>query len=332
MDNLFLLFCVGFIAGIFTGFFGVGGGFFLTPVLNILGLPIVYAIGTCFFTLIGKSLFGAWRHLKHGNVILKLGIILGMSSMGGVEIGKRFVLYLEKHNLAETYIRITYIVILVLMSFLMMSEYHFQRKKSAANQKGESAHIRGKKLYLLHLISKINLSPIITLTQSKSGSISVWVLIVFGVLIGFLSGILGVGGGFISLPILIYLIEIPTILAVGTSLIIVFFTSSYGAFAYAITGYVEWITAVVIFVGSLLGIQMGVIAVKSATEMRIKVLFALLLLSVAVSLFLKHIGMTLLGSFLVVSTACALCLIIIWPVNRYFFAKILSRNKPKSPS
>jgi len=163
----------------------------------------------------------------------------------------------------------------------------------------------------MRIVSKIRLSPKITLHESEIGSISCWVLVAVGVLIGFLSGVIGVGGGFISLPLLIYVVGVPAIMAVGTSLIIVFFTSSYGVFAYAITGHVEVITAAVILVGSFLGVQIGVTAAKTAEEMRIKFLFALLLLCVAVSVLLKQIGMTVLGGYLVVITACMLALVIL---------------------
>ena len=332
MTNLFLLSLIGFISGIFTGFFGVGGGFFLTPTLNILGLQIVYAIGTSFFVLVGNALFGAWRHLRLGNIHLKLGMILGLTSIGGVELGKRFVLYLDRQNLAGTSIRVTYIIILILISFFMLREYLSRTKTTADNQEGKGTQGQEKSSLPMRIVSKIGLSPKITLHESEIGSVSCWVLVAVGVLIGFLSGALGVGGGFISLPLLIYAIGVPVIMAVGTSLIIVFLTSSYGAFAYAITGHVEGITAVVILVGSLLGLQLGGMAAKAGAEMRIKFLFALLLLCVAVSVLLKQVGMTVLGGYLVVSTACALCFIIIWPVSRDYFVKILIRNKPKSHS
>ena len=332
MTHLFLLFLIGFISGVFTGFFGVGGGFFLTPALNILGLQIVYAIGTSFFALIGKALFGAWKHLRLGNIHLKLGIILGLSSIGGVELGKRFVLYLDRQNLAGTSIRITYIIILILISFFMLREYLSRTRKTADNQEGKGTQGQEKSSLAMLIVSKIRLSPKITLHESEIGSVSCWVLAAVGVLIGFLSGVIGVGGGFISLPLLIYVVGIPAIMAVGTSLIIVFLTSSYGAFAYAITGHVEVITAAVILVGSFLGVQIGVMAAKTAVEMRIKFLFALLLLCVAVSVLFKQIGMAVLGVYLVVSTAFALCFIIIWPVSRDYFAKILIRKKPKSQS
>lgn len=141
----------------------------------------------------------------------------------------------------------------------------------------------------MRIVSKIGLSPKIMLPQSESVSISCWITVAAGVLIGFLSGLLEVGGGFIALPFLIYVVGVPAITAVGTSLIIVFFTSSYGAFAYTIAGHVDWTTAIVILAGSILGIQLGVAAVKTAAEIRIKVLFAILLFCVAVSVFFKQI-------------------------------------------
>lgn len=311
MTNLLLLSLIGFISGVFTGFFGVGGGFFLTPTLNILGLQIVNAIGTSFFALIGKALFGAWRHLRLGNIHLKLGMILGLSSIGGVELGKRFVLYLERQNLAGTSIRFTYIIILVLISFFMLREYLSRAKTTAENQEGKGTQGQEKSFLLMRTVSKIRLSPKITLHESEIGSISCWILAAVGILIGFLSGAIGVGGGFISLPLLIYVVGVPAIMAVGTSLIIVFLTSSYGAFAYAITGHVDWVVAVVILAGSLPGVQIGVTAAKNAAEMKIKNLFALLLFCVAISIFLKQIEIPTVGSYMVVITACMLALVIL---------------------
>ena len=327
MADLILLFIVGIISGIFTGFFGVGGGFFLTPVLNILGLQIVIAIGTVFFSVLGNSLLGAWQHLKQGHVVLKLGILLGLSSIGGVEIGKRFVLYLDKLNLAGTSIRAMYITILVLVSLSMLKECVFQRKKTTGGLVEREIHGKKKNNLLMRWISRTGLSPKTTLPHSELGCVSLWVLVAAGLLIGILSGILGVGGGFISLPFLIYVIGLPAIMAVGTSLIVVFFTSSYGAFTYAISGHVDWTTALVILIGSFLGIQLGVVATKTAAEKRIKVLFALLLLCVAVSVFLKQIDSPNVGIYLVVSGSIILCLIIFWPVGRNFLAKGLNRKK-----
>jgi len=312
MDDLIVFFIIGFVSGIFTGFFGVGGGFFLTPVLNILGLQIVYAIGTSFFSLAGKSLFGTWRHLRHGNGLFRLGIFLGVLSIGGVEVGKRFVIYLESQNLAGTSIRVAYIVLLILISGYMFRDFHFHRKHAVKNRSGSTFPFRQETLPF-RLVSKIKLPPKVVISGSKLETISFWPLSGFGFLIGLLSGVLGVGGGFISLPILIYMIGVPTITAVGTSLIIVFFTSLYGALAYALIGHIDLVIGLAILAGSLLGVQLGVTAAKTADEKKIELLFAVLLLCVAVSVFFKEIDKTAAGSILAVSTACALCVIILWP-------------------
>jgi len=103
---------------------------------------------------------------------------------------------------------------------------------------------------------------------------------------------------------------------VGTSLIIVFLTSAYGTFTYALTGHVDVTAGVVLLLGSLLGVKIGVSATRVSTDAKIKALYALLLLSVAVSVFLKQIERVAIGSYLVVAAACLLCLIILWPLRK----------------
>jgi uncharacterized membrane protein YfcA len=252
-----------------------------------------------------------------------MGILLGLSSIGGVEIGKRFVLYLDGLNLAETSIRITYIIILVLISLSMLKECVNRRKRAAKRKEGREVQEKKKNNWLMRWISMVGLPPRIVLPYSDLGGVSLWILVAAGILIGIFSGILGVGGGFISLPFLIYVIGMPAIVAVGTSLIIVFFTSSYGAFTYAITDHVDWTIAFVILIGSFLGIHLGVAAAKIAAEIRIKVLFALLLLCVAISVFFRQLELPTAGRLFVMSGALVLCLIILWPVIRSFCIRTL---------
>lgn len=326
MESQIALFFIGFISGIFTGFFGVGGGFFLTPVLHILGMQIITAIGTSFFALIGKSLIGAWRHLKLGNGHLKLGTILGLASILGVECGKRFILHLENQNLAGPFIRITYIIILILISFFMLKESLSQTKRDGIDRERKETRAQEKRFLSRNIVLKIGLPPKITLSRSPLISVSLWIFIAVGVLIGFLSSLLGVGGGFVTLPFLIYGAGMPAIKAVGTSLITVFFTSSYGAFAYSATGHVNWTAGIVILAGSILGIQLGVAAVKRAAEMKIKILFAILLFCVALSVFLKQIELKIIGGYVVLSGAVGLCLIILFPVVSNFLAGVFRRK------
>ncbi|MBW1738761.1 MAG: sulfite exporter TauE/SafE family protein, partial [Deltaproteobacteria bacterium] len=316
MINPFLLLLLGFILGILTGFFGVGGGFLLTPALNILGFQMVHAIGTVFLTLSCNSLFAATRHHRLGNLDLRLGMTVGLFSTPGVELGKRLVLHLERLHLAGVYVRVAYIVLLVLISIFMLKEnYHYWGIKQNEQRK-KIPEMHESRSTLTRLVYQIGLPPRVSLPHSGTGSISLWVIIASGMVIGFLSGFMGLGGGFIALPFLIYVIGVPTATAVGTSLVIVFLISCYGTAVYAIGQYVEWIPGLIILGGSLVGVELGVYATKYVTGVKIKILFALLLLVVAISVSLKQIDMTAFSTWLILSSACALCLAILFPVGK----------------
>jgi uncharacterized membrane protein YfcA len=317
-----VLLLLGFILGIITGFFGVGGGWLLTPALNILGLPMVYAIGTGFFTLVGNTLYAAMRHHKLGNVDIRLGIIMGIPSCAGVELGKRVVFHLEKANLAETYVRVVYIVLMLTVSLSMLLEYFRYRKMDRKEQGEGEATEKERTPGLARYIYPIGLPPRI----SRSGvySISLWVIIACGLLIGFVSGFIGIGGGFIALPLLIYVIGAPTINAVGTSLVVVLITSCYGSCVFALAGYVQWIPALLILACSVIGVHLGVYTTRYVTGLKIKNLFALMVLAAAASVFLKQINLATISSYLVMSSGSALCLAILIPLRKNLFHRPLS--------
>ena len=319
-----LLLLLGFVLGVLTGFFGVGGGWLLTPALNILGLPMVYAIGTGFFTLVGKTLYAAMRHHKLGNVDIRLGIIMGIPSCAGVELGKKLVFHLEKANLAETYVRVVYMVLMLAVSLSMLIEYFRYRKMDRKEQGEGEATEKEQSPGFTRYIYPIGLPPRISLSRSGVYSISLWVIIACGILTGFVSGFLGIGGGFIALPLLIYVIGAPTINAVGTSLVVVLITSCYGTCVFGLAGYVQWISALIIFAGSLLGVHLGVYATRYVTGMKIRNLFALMVLAVAVSVFLKQINMATVSSYLVMSSACALCLAVLIPLGENLLQRTTS--------
>ncbi len=311
-----ILSLLGFLLGVLTGFFGVGGGWLLTPALNILGLPMVHAIGTAFFTLAGNTLYAAIRHHRLGNVDVKLGIIMGISSTGGVELGKRVVFYLARVHLAGTYVRVAYMVLMLIISLFILREHFYYWKMHRREKGGEQGAKQDRGSGLTRRVYQIGLPPMISLPRSGVRSISLWVIIASSILIGFLSGFMGIGGGFIGLPLLIYVIGVPTIFAVGTSLVVVLITSCYGTGVYALAGDVEWITALILLAGSLIGVRLGVYTTRYVTGMKIRVLFALMVLAVAVSVFLKQINMATISGFLVMSAACALCLAILLPLGK----------------
>ncbi len=308
-----VLLLLGFLLGVFTGFFGVGGGWLLTPALNILGLPMVSAIGTGFLTLTGNALYAAIRHHRRGNVDVKLGIIMGIFSCAGVEVGKRLVFHLERLNLAGTYVRVAYMVLMLIISLSMLREYFYYWKRNRKAEGGQGAAGQDRTSSLASRIYRIALPPRIAFPRSGVNSISLWVIIASGILIGFVSGFMGIGGGLLGLPILIYVIGVPTISAVGTSLVLVLIISCYGTGVFALGGYVELIPALILLAGSLAGVRLGVYATTYVTGMKIRVMFALMVLAVAVSVFLKQINMATISSYLVMISACALCLAILLP-------------------
>jgi uncharacterized membrane protein YfcA len=319
-----VLLLLGFLLGTLTGFFGVGGGWLLTPALNILGLPMISAIGTGFLTLTGNALYATIRHHRLGNVDVKLGIIMGIFSCAGVEVGKSLVFHLERANLAGTYVRVAYMVLMLVISLSMLRESFCYWKTDREEVNGGKPAEQARSSGLTHHMYRIGLPPRISLPRSGVNSISLWVIIASGVLTGFLSGFMGIGGGLLGLPILIYVIGVPTISAVGTSLVLVLIISCYGTGVFALGGYVELIPALILLAGSLVGVQLGVYATKYVTGMKIRVLFALMVLAVAVSVFLKQMDMATISSYLVMISACALCLVILLPLGK----NLLHRTTP----
>jgi len=325
MINPFVLLLLGFVLGMLTGFLGVGGGFLLTPALNILGFHMLYAIGTSFSVIVGNSLIGAMRHHRLGNVDIKLGIVMGLLSMIGVELGKRFVFHLENLNLAETYVRVAYIFFLLLISIFMLREYYqFQKLRF------EKKRLEEKKHFLALQISRIKIPPNVSLPHSGVDLISIWVIIFSSIFIGFLSGFMGIGGGFIGFPLLIYVIGVPTLIAIGTSLVTVFFTSCYGMIVYANKGYAKWMAVLIILAGSFVGLQLGVYATRYVPSMKIRLLFALFLFTIVVSILLKQINKVTLSSYLLVGSACLLSFTILLLLMKRRLAQILNKSNSQS--
>lgn len=324
LDHTLFLF-LGFLLGILTGFLGIGGGFFITPALNIFGFKMIDAIGISFSTIVGNTLVGTIKHHRFGNVDFRLGILIGSFSLIGVELGRRLIFHLEKEGLAGTYVRLTYILSLFLISIFMLREYYKIRNWKT----GREMILEGKSSFTRRLY-QIRLSPKISFSRSEIDSISIWVILFFGVLIGFFSGFMGIGGGFIGLPLMIYIIGVPTVVAVGTSLITVFFTSCYGMVVYSMEGYVNWMVVLTLLAGSFFGIQLGAHAARHVTSIRIRFLFALFLLVVAFSILLKQITMVILSSFFLVGSTCLLSLVILFLLLKSLLAQQLNRRNSSS--
>jgi uncharacterized protein len=292
--NALLLVLIGFCVGVLGGFFGVGGGWIVTPALNIFGFHMSFAIGTDLANIFGQSIGATKKHHKMGNIDWKLGFVSIIASIAGLEAGSQVVLLLERAGDVGSIVRWCYLFLMFGLSTLMFRDYLTQnprKSKSVAEDSGNSLDIKPKRerVTIADRLHKINLPPMISFPASGIKSVSLWIVLFIFMFTGFLSGFLGVGGGFIRMPALVYLIGVPTAIAVGTDLMSVLFSGAYGCLTYSLKGRVEIIAAFFMLIGASIGAQIGATAVKYIKGYGIRLLFALMIAFAGCSIALEQI-------------------------------------------
>jgi len=281
-----LLLGLGLCVGVLGGFFGVGGGWIVTPTLNMFGFDMSFAIGTDLAYIFGNSIIATKKHSKMGNVDVRLGLVSIVGSVTGVELGAQSVLALERVGNVGAVVRWLYMALLFGLGIYMTYDHvRASRQRSAARPSMSSAPGPGASQKLRSL----RIPPMISLPASGIDQVSLFVLLAMFAVIGFLSGFMGVGGGFILLPSLIYLIGCPTAVAVGTSLFCVLLMAAYGSFSYALKGRTEFVAATVMLMGAAIGAQIGVLATRHVRGYGIRLLFAVMILIAGVSVTLKQL-------------------------------------------
>ncbi len=269
-----LLISVGFLVGILGGFFGVGGGFLAGPMMFWAGVPMNFVVGTDLAHMTGKSIVAARRHRALGHVDLKLGAFMVAGTIVGVEIGARIIEALKGTSALDLTIGITYIFILVCISIftawesiraIQMVRTDQIDVEQAVGFKGLSRRVQGVKI-----------PPMISFPVSGIESISIWMVLGVGFFTGLLAGSLGVGGGFIRMPMLVYVLGIPTHIAVGTDLFEIIFSSGFGTITHAIKGNVDILMALVMQTGAAIGAQIGATATRFFAGPRIRLAFSFL--------------------------------------------------------
>lgn len=324
--NVLLLIAIGFCVGVLGGFFGVGGAWIVTPALNIFGFPMAYAIGTDFAHIFGKSIVATKKHGKMGNVDWKLGLTIPLGTILGVEIGAQTIMALESWGQATgtdivgSTVRFSYIFLLFALSAWMMYDYfviRVRKENQNLNQSGASKNFQQKKS-IIEKLRDIKIRPMVSFPRSGIEAISIWVIIFIFFIAGFISGFLGVGGGFIKMPTMVYLLGCPTALAVGTDLFVVMLDGAYGCFTYALKGRVEIFAAAFMLVGAAIGAQIGVTAVRFIRGYGIRLLFAIMIAIAAFSVLLKQLQMmtgieflATISGIVIMGASYAMCFIII---------------------
>jgi len=275
--NPIYLVVVGFVIGILGGFFGVGGSFIAGPALRLMGGDWNYAVGTDLAHIVGKSIVAARKHRTLGNVDLKLGMIMALGTIGGAEGGAQLIQALKRAGNVNTVVSWVAIVVYVGISVFMLWESHATLKltrrtgsdaKAAASKADHSAFGSVTKK-----IQRIRIWPMVSLPTSGIKEISLWTILVVALVGGFFSGFLGGGAGYIRMPSLVYILGIPTHLAVGTDLFEIVISASYGTFTHAIKGNVDILIALVMHTGAVIGAQIGVVATQYFAGPKIRLAF-----------------------------------------------------------
>lgn len=261
-----LLIVIGFCISMLSGFFGIGGGFVLTPLLLLLGFSPIEAITTSLFYTIGSSIAGMYAHYKLKNILWKEAMFVGLSGAIATQIAYPFVRWLESNNLDTTVIPTFYLLILTYFSYSMLKK------------KDKEATINDTKV-----------------VASK------WKLILLGIGAGFLSTTLGVGGGFFLVPLFISFFGFPSKKAVATSLVGVFFIVSTGFVTYVVNTPIQWEVAILLVAGAFLGSPLGAKATSFFQPKRIQHLLGFLYIATFISLALKLIHFNTVG-FWILST------------------------------
>ncbi len=325
--NVLLLLLIGFTVGVCGGFFGIGGAWIVTPALNIFGFPMPYAIGTDLAHMGGKSIVSTMRHGRFGNVDLRLGVSMILGTTVGMELGAQLVMLLERAGLAESVIRQAYIVFLGLIGSYVLYDYVSYTRRSARAPAGTLAV---QQETLAARLRRINIPPMIHF-EASGITCSLWLPVLVGLTTGVVAAVLGVGGGFIRMPALIYLIGCPTAVAVGTDLFEVMITGAYGAFTYSVKGRVELIAAVWMLLGAAVGAQMGTVAVKYVRGYSIRLLFATTIFIACASVVLKQLELQLASSITILVAGIAISgVIITWLVKGVLAERATVRRQAAS--
>ncbi len=302
-----ILLLIGFNIGILSGFFGVGGCFILTPLLNIMGLPMPTAVGTGLFFAVLVSSLGGVKHYLAGNTLIRLSVIIGLVSFIGIRISQPLVIYLDRLQLADIYIRSLYIVLLLTLGLLTI------RKKTRSQQLDNN-----KKRKLTPIFTAIkNLPPKIKLEEENAPS-SIWPIIIIALLVGFLQGFLGVGGGFILVPILIVFLNLKTHHAVGTSLVTIVVSSIFAAFLYYRSGMVLLPVSLLLGLGSFVGVNFGVCSTCNIGGEKLKKLYSIFLILTSFGITLKSLNYNFFSMVYMLVLSFSVGLLIIF---RFYFNK-----------
>ncbi|MDM9619148.1 permease [Rhizobium sp. AC44/96] len=275
--NIFIILGMGAAVGFLSGMFGVGGGFLITPLLIFYNIPPVVAVATGANQVVASSISGAITHFRRGTLDVKLGTVLLIGGLSGATVGIWIFSLLRRIGQLDLFISLLYVVFLGTVGGLMLLESVNAMRRAAKNvppavrKPGHHHWVHRLPLKMRFKKSKIFLSVI--------------PIIALGFAIGILTSVMGVGGGFIMVPAMIYLLRIPTNVVVGTSLFQIIFVTAYTTVVQAATNFsVDIVLAFILMVAGVIGAQYGVRVGQKLRGEQLRALLGLLVLAVGLRL------------------------------------------------
>ncbi len=289
--NIFLVsIVIGMCAGLITGCIGAGGGFIITPALMSAGVKGILAVGTDLFHIFAKAIMGTAVHRKLGNVSVSLAIAFlvgaGLGVTGGGAINRS--LYEKNPVLSDTFISVVYVVLLGLLGFYALFDFFKLRRQEeqagpAVHQGGPGAVTAPDKVGLPARLQSATIPPMIAFDEDLvPGGKKIPALFVAGcgAVVGFAAAIMGVGGGFLTFPMFVYVLGVSSFTTVGTDILQIIFTAGYASIAqYAIYGFIFYTLAMGMLLGSLVGVQLGALTTKVVKGIYIRGFYATAILA-----------------------------------------------------
>jgi len=276
--NILLPVGLGLLVGLLSGLFGVGGGFLLTPLLIMFGIPPTVAAATDSNQIVAASTSGTYAHWKIGNVDFKMGLYLLIGGFLGGLVGVQAIKILRMMGNADFVIKMTYVIMLGSVGSYMFFESLSslkKTKKAAAPEEVKPAKSGG-------LLKSL---PFQTHFEKSGVTHSVLVPIFFGGIVGILAAIMGVGGGFLMVPVMVYVLRMPMHVVVGTSLFQILFTCIEVTFLQAYTNHtVDFVLAVLLLLGSTIGAQIGTVFGRKLKGDQLKIILAAIVIAVTVKI------------------------------------------------
>jgi len=281
----------GVLIGLLFGFFGMGGSFLVTPALLVMGYRTDVAVASGLAFVFGTSVIATLKHRDLGQVDYKLGVLMIAGTTAGIEVGKIGLHWLQDIGLANTVVSIAYVGLLGGIGVFITYNALKSDGEGGVSHDAEDMDVEEAAEDIPDIAKKIQSYNIPPMMGIKGGlKVSLWMILGVAFATGLLSGFLGVGGGFIRMPALFYLIGVPVPVAVGTDLFEIVFSGGIGSFLYAMDGAVNLSIVVPLLAGSALGARLGAAATSLVEEDDIKVYFGIMLLLGSIAVAVREIG------------------------------------------